>query len=146
MPGRVRPARYVFLVLVFLLAAVSPAFPAFAAEPADAIPANGDRERGRTIFNGIGGCSYCHGHDGDIARRPPLSPQLAEALAHLNPTPSDLRNPAGLKSETEVQRFLSIKFGHRGTAMFSKRFLSDEEIGHLLAYLAVLRADATGTP
>lgn len=102
----------------------------------------GDRERGRSIFNGIGGCFNCHGHDGDLTRRPHFSPKLADELARLSPQPADLRHPASLKSENDEQRFLSIKFGHSGTAMFPKKFLTDQEINHILAYLATLRVEA----
>jgi mono/diheme cytochrome c family protein len=103
----------------------------------------GDRVRGRSIFNGIGGCFNCHGYDGDMTRRPHFSPKIADELAHLNPKPANLRNPATLKAEDGAQRFQTIKFGHPGTAMFPKKFLSDQEIIHVLAYLATLRAEAT---
>ncbi len=117
---------------------------AWAASPPASVDgdAGGDRERGRSIFNGIGGCFNCHGYEGDITRRPRFSPKLADELAHLNPQPADLRNPAGLKSENDEQRFLAIKFGHPGTAMFPKKFLTDQEINHILAYLAALRVEA----
>jgi cytochrome c553 len=105
----------------------------------------GDADRGRNIYQKIGGCCFCHGYDGDLKKRPPLSPKLAEEIARLNPPPANLRNPASLKSDDDEQRFLSIKFGHPGTAMFSKRFLRDEEIRDLLAYLANLRGESPAT-
>jgi mono/diheme cytochrome c family protein len=105
----------------------------------------GEAEEGKRIFNGIGGCYTCHGYDGDLARRPQFSAKLAEELGRLDPQPSDLRNPAGLKSEDDAQRLQTIKFGHPGTAMFPKKFLTDGEMANLLAYLATLRTGGTAT-
>lgn len=105
----------------------------------------GDPERGRQVFHRIGGCSVCHGNEGHLNDRPPLSPKLKEAIDRLNPPPANLRNPAGLKSQNDQQRFLSIKFGHQGTAMFPKRFLRDDEIADVVAYLAVLRGEKVET-
>lgn len=104
---------------------------------------DGDPDRGRSVFNGVGGCSNCHGYDGDMTRRPPFPPKLADELARLTPPPADLRNPASLKSENEEQRFLAVKFGHPRTAMFPKKFLTDQEIRHILAYLAALRTGSS---
>ncbi len=107
--------------------------------------AAGETDRGRAIFNGIGGCFNCHGNDGVITRLPRHSPQLAEELARLTPPPADLRNPSRLKSQTDADRLRSIKFGHPGTAMFPKKFLSEREVADLLAYLATLREEAGGS-
>lgn len=104
--------------------------------------ATGEANRGRAIFNGIGGCFNCHGNDGVITRLPRHAPQLAEELARLTPAPADLRNPSRLKSRTDADRLRSIKFGHPGTAMFPKKFLSEREVADLLAYLATLREEA----
>lgn len=106
--------------------------------------APGEADRGKAIFNGIGGCFNCHGSDGVITHLPRHSPQLAEELARLAPPPADLRNPARLKSQTDADRLRSIKFGHPGTAMFPKKFLSEREVSDLLAYLAELRNAAGG--
>ena len=78
----------------------------------------GDRDRGRAIFNGKGFCFQCHGQDGDIDRRPVMDPEIARVIEQLNPKPSDLRNPATLKSKNDAERFTTIREGHRGTAMF----------------------------
>lgn len=61
------------------------------------------------------------------------------------PPPADLRNPSRLKSQTDADRLRSIKFGHPGTAMFPKQFLSEREVADLLAYLATLREEAGGS-
>ena len=104
----------------------------------------GDAARGRTIFNGLGGCANCHGTDGYIGRRPHKSEALTRGIARLNPQPTDLRNPARLKAQDEAQRFVSIKFGHPGTAMYAKKnLLLDGEIMDLLAYLSVLRSEGS---
>jgi cytochrome c553 len=102
----------------------------------------GDAVRGRTIFNGLGGCAFCHGTDGYVVKRPRKSDLHTEAIAKLDPKPADLRNAAALKSQDEAQRFASIKFGHPGTAMFPRNTqLLDREIADLVAYLAILRTE-----
>lgn len=115
--------------------------PAQAEEPVvPPLPA-GDAAKGKTIFHGIGGCAYCHGTEGDLTKRPHKSKELTELIAKLDPQPADLRNPATLKSRDETERFVSIKFGHPGTAMFPRKTqLLDREIADLVAYLAILRA------
>jgi mono/diheme cytochrome c family protein len=133
------------LIAAFLLgtAGFPPAL-ARAEEPVvPPLPA-GDAMRGKMIFNGLGGCAYCHGADGRIGNRPRKSDAHTELIAKLDPQPADLRNAAALKSQDEAQRFLSIKFGHPGTAMFPKKtLLLDREIADLLAYLSVLRAEGS---
>jgi len=102
----------------------------------------GDAARGKAIFNGRGGCAYCHGTDGDIGRRPRKSDAHTQVIAQLDPQPADLRNAAALKSKDDAQRFASIKFGHPGTAMFPRETqLLDSDITDLLAYLAILRTN-----
>lgn len=128
------------LVLLFGL----PAWAANETAPDLMIAAPGDAGRGRALFNGIGGCFNCHGYDGVLGRRPDYSPQLAEEVARLNPPPADLRDQAHLKAQTDQDRFRSIKFGHPGTAMFPKKFLMDQELADLLAYLATLPAEGRG--
>lgn len=101
----------------------------------------GDAERGRQIFNGKGICSSCHGIDGYRGRRPPLTPNTIEALAHLDPSPANLRDPDSLKLTTDKARFAAIRDGHLRTAMFPDRTLTDEEIIDTVAYLATLRGE-----
>lgn len=138
-----RPALHTALPALFCLTFGFPEIvaSAFAQDPPVAM---GEADRGRVIFNGIGGCFNCHGNDGVITRLPRHSPQLAEELARLAPPPADLRNPSHLKSQTDADRLRSIKFGHPGTAMFPKKFLSEREVADLLAYLATLREKAGG--
>jgi cytochrome c553 len=70
-----------------------------------------------------------------------MDPAITRMIENLNPKPADLRNPAALKSKNEAKRFISIRDGHRGTAMFPKKdLLSDQDIYDILAYLAILRS------
>jgi len=108
-----------------------------------AAKAKGASDRGKKIFNGKGFCYQCHGIDGYISRRPKMAPEMAQMLDRLNPKPADFRNPASLKSKDDTDRFIAIKEGHPGTAMFPKPFLSDKEIADVLVYLAELRAEAS---
>jgi mono/diheme cytochrome c family protein len=128
------------LIAALLLGAAS----ASADEPVvPPLPA-GDAAQGKMIFNGRGGCAYCHGADGRIGKKPRKSKELTELITKLDPQPADLRNAAALKSQDDAQRFLSVKFGHPGTAMFPKKtLLMDREIADLLAYLSVLRAEGS---
>jgi len=129
------------VVLLLLITGFIPA-PASAEAPVTPPLPTGDAARGKTIFNGLGGCANCHGTDGYIGRRPHRSEALTQGIAKLNPQPADLRNPAALKAQDEAQRFQSIKFGHPGTAMYAKKnLLLDSEIADLLAYLSVLRSE-----
>jgi len=98
----------------------------------------GEPDRGRSLFNGIGGCFNCHGYDGESTRLPRHAPKLAEELARLTPPPADLRDPSRLKSQTDLDRLRSIRFGHPGTAMFPKIFLSERELADLVAYVTTL--------
>jgi mono/diheme cytochrome c family protein len=129
----------------FLLGAAGLASaPAGAEEPVVPPLPTGDADRGKAIFNGVGGCANCHGTDGYIGRRPHRSDALTRGIAKLNPQPADLRNAAVLKAQDEAQRFLSIKFGHPSTAMYPKKnLLLDREIADVLAYLSVLRAEGS---
>jgi mono/diheme cytochrome c family protein len=102
----------------------------------------GDAARGREIYHKIGGCSYCHGIDGRITKRPPMPKKLAQDISQLTQPPANLRDPVSLKSENDEDRFVTIKFGHPGTTMVSKRFLRHAEIMDVLAYLAELRGKA----
>jgi cytochrome c553 len=125
-----------------------PPYPNVWASPSPSPPASkaqGDAELGRKLFNGKGYCYQCHGIEGYIDRRPQLAPEIANMIAHLDPTPADFRNPTALKFKNDKGRFRTIKEGHRGTAMLPKAFLSDQEITDILAYLSVLRSEATST-
>jgi mono/diheme cytochrome c family protein len=133
--------RRLILIAAFL---AGTAAPAAADEPVvPPLPA-GDAAQGKMIFNGRGGCAYCHGADGRIGRRLHKSKELTELIAKLDPQPADLRNAAALKSQDDAQRFQSIKFGHPGTAMFPKKtLLMDREIADVLAYLTILRTEGS---
>jgi cytochrome c553 len=128
--------RRLFLIVLLLPGPIG----AFAADPAP-LP-SGDAARGKAIYHGTGGCAFCHGTDGYAARKPRKSDLHAEAIAKLDPPPTDLRNPAALKSKDEAERFSAIKFGHPGTAMLPRKTqLTDGDIADVLAYLAILRAE-----
>lgn len=106
----------------------------------------GNADRGRAIFNGIGGCYNCHGVDAFITKRPKPTPQIREDLKRMKPPPTDLRNPASWKSRSETDRLLTLRKGHEGTAMFAKKFLTDREMADILEYLAALRSEVTRKP
>ncbi len=99
----------------------------------------GDAKSGRLLYHELGGCAICHGIDGYLDRRPPLSTDLIKRLDSLPAPPADLRDPAKLKSQNDEDRYRSIKRGHPGTAMYPKTLLRDEDIRDLVAYLATLR-------
>jgi mono/diheme cytochrome c family protein len=101
----------------------------------------GNSEEGRKIYNGKGFCFQCHGYDGYIDRRPQMKPDMRRMLDELDPKPADFRNPATLQSKNDQERFDTIKKGHRGTAMFPKKYLSDANINDIVAYLSVLRSE-----
>lgn len=101
----------------------------------------GEVNSGRQIYHEIGGCAICHGTEGRLDQRPPISADLAQKLDALPIPPADLRNPATLKSRNDEDVFKSIKRGHPGTAMFPKSLLRDEDIRDLVAYLATLRGE-----
>jgi mono/diheme cytochrome c family protein len=132
------------VLIAALLAGPAGFVPTSARSEAPVVPPlpAGDAVRGKAIFNGLGGCANCHGTDGYIGRRPHKSEALTQGIAKLNPQSADLRHAAALKAQDEAQRFVSIKFGHPGTAMYAKKSLPpDREIADLLAYLSVLRAE-----
>lgn len=103
----------------------------------------GNAEAGRTIFNGKGVCSYCHGVDGFRAQAPKLEADTAALIARLNPPPADLRNAKSLKLKTDQARAALIREGHEGTGMFPDPTLTPREIRDLLAYLARLRREGS---
>lgn len=105
----------------------------------------GDAGRGRSIFNGKGICFYCHGRDGYRDRKPQLNRETAAVIDRLDPKPTDLRKPDGLKLKTDGERFRIIREGHPGTGMFPDTTLTDQEIYDALAYLSTFR-NATANP
>jgi mono/diheme cytochrome c family protein len=108
---------------------------------AEAASESGDVERGRSLFNGKGVCSSCHGIDVNLAKRPPLNEQTAAVIGKLSPPPADLRTPDRLRLLSEQQRFKAIRKGHPGTGMLPDPSLTDQEITDILAYLARLRSE-----
>lgn len=101
----------------------------------------GNVGRGREIFNGKGVCYYCHGIDGHIGRRPRLEADTAALIARLNPPPTDLRDPAGLKLKSNKERSRAIREGHPGTGMFPDTTMTDQDLADTLIYLAFIRKD-----
>jgi len=117
---------------------VSP--PAVLPEPDTSL--RGDAKTGRQLYHELGGCAICHGIEGHVHRRPPMSADLAKRLDALPAPPANLRDPATLKSQNDEDRYHSIKRGHPGTAMYPKTLLRDEDVRDLIAYLATLRETA----
>ncbi len=105
----------------------------------------GNAQAGRSVFNGNGICYYCHGVDGYRERIPELASDTAAIISRLNPQPADLRNPKALRLTTDKQRARAIREGHPGTGMFPDTTLTDTEIRDVLAYLATLRTEGTGS-
>jgi cytochrome c553 len=107
--------------------------------------AQGDAERGRTVFNGKGVCYYCHGIDGNKDQRPQLAADTAALIAQLNPPPVNLRNPKALYLKADKQRAHAIREGHPGTGMFPDTRMTTQELTDTLAYLALLRGEGALT-
>ncbi|MBP8117071.1 MAG: hypothetical protein KAY09_05000, partial [Nitrospira sp.] len=110
-----------FIGRVCLAISLSAGSHLWAGSPSQTKPANGpaDAGQGRTIFNGKGLCSTCHGIDGHRDRLPPqLSTHIRENIERLNPAPPDLRQAAALTLTSDKQRFESIRHGHLRTAMY----------------------------
>lgn len=138
---RERPALFVLgIALVWLM--VVAGWSLGVAPAAQGSPAGeaGDAARGRSLFNGKGVCFYCHGQDAHPDRLPQLAPDTAAYVAHLDPKPTPLREPRGLKMTSDNERFRLIREGHIGTGMLPDASLSDQDIHDLLAYLATLRS------
>lgn len=76
-----------------------------------------------------------------MSQQPDLPSETANIIDHLNPKPSDLRNPRILKLTSDRARFKAVREGHSGTAMLPDHQLTDEDIADLLAYLALLRGE-----
>jgi hypothetical protein len=88
-------------------------------------------------------CHYCHGSDGNKDQRPQLAADTAALIAQLNPPPVDLRNPKVLHLKSDKQRARAIREGHPGTGMFPDSTMTNQELTDTLAYLAVLRQQAS---
>ena len=110
-----------------------------ASQPPSPFSLRGDAKIGRQLYHELGGCAVCHGIEGHLQSRPPMSAELVARLNALPHPPADLRHPTGLTSQNDEDRYRSIKLGHPGTAMYPKTLLRDEDIRDLIAYLAVLR-------
>lgn len=130
------------LALLSYLASLRGTAPPSITPPETDASLRGDAKRGRQLYHELGGCAICHGIDGQLTRRPPISKDLAHRLDTLPAPPANLRDPASLTSQNDEDRFLSIKRGHPGTAMYPKALLRDEDIRDLVAYLATLRASS----
>lgn len=104
----------------------------------------GDTEAGRSVFNGKGVCSYCHGIDGYRDKLPQLAGDTAALIAQLKPQPTDLRNPKSLRLTNDRARAKAIREGHTGTGMFPDTTMTDQELIDTLAYLAALRKEGHG--
>ncbi len=134
---------------ILLTAWLGMPFPLLSDRPAlaESIPSppggtlKGDVARGREIFNGKGVCYFCHGIDGYLARKPRLEKDTAALIARLNPPPTDLRNPVGLRLKSDKERSRAIREGHPGTGMFPDTTMTDQDLADTLFYLAFIRKD-----
>ncbi|MGC3975956.1 MAG: cytochrome c [Nitrospira sp.] len=127
------------LALLPYLASIRGTVPPPASAPASSWSLRGDANNGRQLYHELGGCAICHGIDGQLHSRPPMSADLVARLNALPRPPADLRHPANQTSQSDEDLYRSIKLGHPGTAMYPKTLLRDEDIRDLIAYLAVLR-------
>jgi mono/diheme cytochrome c family protein len=83
-------------------------------------------EKGKTIYDGKGGCFNCHGTDGG---------GNGPAAAKLNPAPRNFRHHGFWRHRTEGEIFWAIKHGSPGTAMIGfGPVLSDDEIWSVIQY------------
>lgn len=126
------------LALLPYLAFIRGTVPPPASAPTSSFFLRGDANNGRQLYHELGGCAICHGIEGHLNTRPPMSADLIRRLDALPAPPADLRNPATLRSQNDEDRYRSIKLGHLGTAMYPKTLLRDEDIRDLVAYLATL--------
>ncbi len=127
------------LALLPYLASIRGKVPAPASMPEPDTSLRGDAKTGRQLYHELGGCAICHGIEGHLNNRPPMSADLIKRLDALPAPPANLRDPATLKSQNDEDRFRSIKHGHPGTAMYPKTLLRNEDIRDLVAYLGTLR-------
>lgn len=83
-------------------------------------------EKGKSVYNGKGGCVTCHGIDGD---------GKGPGAANMNPAPRNFQHHGFWRHRTEGEVFWAIKYGSPGTAMIAfGSVLSDEEIWALIQY------------
>lgn len=127
------------LALMPYLASIRGTMPVPGSIPEPDSSLRGDAKHGRQLYHELGGCAICHGIEGHLNKRPPMSPDLIRRLDALPAPPANLRDAATLKSQNDDDRFRSIKRGHPGTAMYPKTLLRDEDIRDLVAYLGTLR-------
>ncbi len=127
------------LAVLSYLASIRGTIPPPASQPPSGFSLRGDANSGRQLYHELGGCAICHGIDGHLRSRPPMSADLVARLNALPHPPANLRDPAALTSQNDEDRYRSIKLGHPGTAMYPKNLLRDEDIRDLIAYLSLLR-------
>ena len=127
------------LALLSYLASIRRTVPPPASQPPSGFSLRGDAKSGRQLYHELGGCAICHGIEGHLESRPPMSADLVARLNALPHPPADLRHPATLNSQNDEDLYRSIKLGHQGTAMYPKTLLRDEDIRDLIAYLILLR-------
>jgi len=83
-------------------------------------------EKGKSVYNGKGGCVTCHGVDGD---------GKGPGAVNMNPSPRNFQHHGFWRHRTEGELFWVIKHGSPGTAMIAfGSVLSDEEIWALIHY------------
>lgn len=120
---------------IWVLATVVPVASAAEKKP------QGNVQNGRAVFNGKGNCLACHGKDAYLNQRPQQSPEIAKMIEELVPPPANFRDPATLQAKRGDVLFRDIKSGRAHSAMFPKKFLTDAEIGDLVAYLLSIKAE-----
>ncbi len=83
-------------------------------------------EKGKSVYNGKGGCVTCHGVDGD---------GKGPGAVNMNPAPRNFQHHGFWRHRIEGEVFWTIKHGSPGTAMIAfGSVLSDEEIWALIQY------------
>lgn len=98
-------------------------------EPRIASAASSDAVRGKTLFEGKGGCVNCHGAGGRGD---------GPAGKMLVPPPADLAS-SKTKAKSDAELLKTIQEGRPGTAMVPfKGQLTEQEIRDLLAYVRSL--------
>lgn len=70
-----------------------------------------------------------------------MEKDTAALIARLNPPPTDLRNPVGLRLKSDKERSRAIREGHPGTGMFPDTTMTDQDLADTLFYLAFIRKD-----
>lgn len=83
-------------------------------------------EKGKSVYNGKGGCVTCHGVDGD---------GKGPGAVNMNPSPRNFQHHGFWRHRTEGELFWAIKHGSPGTAMVAfGSVLSDNEIWAVIQY------------